>query len=99
MLNFLYKLSLTYLFMCFHVLVFLQNMFYGFKDKNYDIFCFMNIGPMSICNKLKCVLKYHVFVFKQVLGKIRFPIEKIKFDKILVLFLIKFARHKNDLIC
>ena len=30
-------------------------------------------------------LKYHVFVFKQVLGKIRFPIEKSKFDKIQVL--------------
>jgi len=32
----------------------LQNMVYEFKDKNYDISCFMYIGPMSICKMLKC---------------------------------------------
>ena len=68
----------------FYVLVFLTKHIFGFKDKNYDIYvsCILDLCPYATYFN---VFKYHVFVFQWVLGKIRFPIEKSKFDKIQVL--------------
>ena len=79
--NFLDKLSLICLFM-YLVFWYFDKTYFGIKrQKLWYVYvsCILDLCPYATC---LIMFKYHVFVFLWVLGKIRFPIEKIKFDKI-----------------